>query len=153
MTTHEAILERIADGLDSLGKEQFVYVGTLELITGVITFLGVLFALNRRLVDEYQSMLDSIDKKQASMLDKMQKLSRKGKLRVEDEELYAYYEGKREAVWQMKRDMSANYQLILILEICVLVGYGLALLSEHLPYSIYTGEQKSLGSRLAAGGS
>lgn len=37
----------------------------------------------------------------------------------------------------MKRDMSANYQLILILEIFVLVGYGLALLSEQLPYSIF----------------
>jgi len=67
----------------------------------------------------------------------MQKRATEGKLRVEDAELYAYYEGKRETIWQMKQDMSANYQLILILEICFLVGYGLALLSEHLPYSIY----------------
>jgi len=137
MTTHDAILEKIVDGLDSLGKEQFVYVGTLELITGVITFLGVLFALNNRLVGEYQALLDSITKRQARMLDSMQKRASEGKLRVEDAELYAYYEGKREAIWNMKRDMSANYQVILILGICVLVGYGLALLSEQLPYSIF----------------
>lgn len=137
MTTHESMLEKIAEGLNNLEKEQFAYVGTLELITGVITFLGIMFALNHRIAAEYQAMLDSIDKKQSSMLKSMQKRAAEGKLRVEDAEQYAYYEGKREAIWQMKRDMSSNYQLILILEIVVLVGYGLALLSEQLPYSIF----------------
>ena len=137
MTTHNAMLEKIAVGLESPGKEQFVYVGTLEPITGVITFLGVLFALNHRLVGECQTMPDRMTKKHSRLLEDMQKRAIEGKLRVEDAELYACYEGKRETIWQMKQDMSANYQLILILEICFLVGYGLALLSEHLPYSIY----------------
>ena len=97
----------------------------------------MLFALNHRLVGEYQTMLDRMTKKHSRLLEDMQKRATEGKLRVEDAELYAYYEGKRETNWQMKQDMSANYQLIPILEICFLVGYGLALLSEHLPYSIY----------------
>lgn len=114
-----------------------MHVETLELITGVITFLGILFVLNHRIAKDYQAMLENIDKKQSKILKAMQERAAGGKLRVEDAELYAYYEGKREKIWQMKRDMSANYQLIPILEIVVLVGYGLALLSEQLPYSIF----------------
>lgn len=70
-----------------------MYVGTLELITGVITFLGIMFALNYRLVGEYQTVLDNMTKNQGKMLEDMQKLAVEGKLRVEDAELYVYHEG------------------------------------------------------------
>lgn len=131
------MLEKAAEGLSAIDKEQFAYVGTLELITGVITFLGIMYALNYRLVREYQTVLDNMTKKQGKMLEDMHNLAVKGKHSVEDAEQYAYHEGERERVWQMKRDMSSNHQLILILEIFVLVGYGLALLSEQLPYSVF----------------
>ena len=137
LTSTNSTLGEIATGLEQLAKEQFVYVGTLELITGVIAFLGLLFAFSRRITNEYQTTLNRLLKNCEDILLAL-KLSIAQKTVILDKiDEHTFNEHKITSIAYHMREYTINHFMYFLLGVLVLVAYGLALLTEQLPYSFF----------------
>ena len=134
---HNSTLQEITAALIRLETEQFAYVGTFELITGVITFLGLLFALSRRIGGEYGKMPERLFQIRKMLKDELENLGDDKSILLDRFDQYVFNATNIAKVEYHKREYTINHFVCFFLGVFVLVGYGLALLTEELPYSFF----------------
>ena len=113
-----------------MAGSEFVTIGIFELIAASVTFLGIILALDRRIIENYQELLQEQDER----LNKLH-IGIEAKIISECDrlviELFYNIGFTKKRLEGGKRDYKYRHMLITVSGIVVLIIYGIVLLVEH----------------------
>ena len=117
-------------------NDAFITHGIFELIASIITFLGILLALDNRIVSNYDDLLVIHDARIVT-INKAMRLKILDKDDPKAIELFQVHYFDREFVKSKRDDYKYYHFAYSIFGIMILIGYGIILLTNEIDYTFF----------------